>query len=323
MVATRSRWYQIDLLILAFLSLAIVGGVLWVSEVGPMLRTLVALPFVILFPGYALMAILFPRAGSPPTPVDQEDGRFTEKRGIDFLERVALGIGSTVILLPFIALLLTVSDFGMTYARVLGSLALLSFVGAIFGILRRLLTHPEQRYRLPRIVPEQGVMSGDGILGLAVNITLCVSIIIAVATMGFALAMPQTGATHTDLYLLSDGDDGAVASDFPEETVAGESIEYGIGIQNAEGERMEYSIVIQIESVNATGEVTESEQLAEEIVTLENGETWEEAIAISPTLTGDDLRVSVYLYNDRVPWQPQHDTADLSLYSWLSVDESE
>lgn len=323
MDSRRGRWLQGDQIILLTFSLAIFGGVLLQIDPGIVGRTIVAVPLVLVLPGYALTTALFPKRGKKPETVTETGDRISESRNLDFLERCALAVGSTIILLPFLGLVLLLGNIGISYVSVLGSLAGITAVSAIIGLGRRIRLQPAQRYILPRVVPENGISGGDGILGLAVTGTLCLSIIIAVGAMGFALAYPQTGETYSDLYLVTDGDDGVVAGEYPEEVTVGESVTYGIGLHNNEGEHVNYSVVVELESINETGEVTDRERLAERTIPLDSGEMVEESITVSPELVGEDQRVSVYLYLERVPWQPDHENAPYSLYTWLSVDASE
>ena len=323
MDARRGRWLQLDGFLLFSLSVIVLGGLLGEMEMGTRVSAIVALPFVLVFPGYALVMLFFPRQGSPPKPIGETGEKVIERRGIDTIERLALGIGVSVTIIPFVAFVLATTPLGISAATALGSLATITLVGTILGLGRRLVIPADDRYVLPQLVSKQNLGSTEGILGVAVTITLACSIIIAVVAMGFVLANPQTGAEFTDVYLLGEEEDEPVASSYPEEIVAGESVTYGIGIQNAEGEQTNYSVLVHLEEIDSNGDIVDSETLFEQSVQLENGERAEEMVEVIPTLTGEDLRVSVYVFTDRVPWQPDHDNAPYSLHTWLTVTAGE
>lgn len=84
------------------------------------LRIVLGLPFVFFFPGYALMAALFPG-----------------KKGINTIERIALSFGISIAIVPLIGLILNYTRWGIRLEPVLYSVASFIFIASIVAWLRR------------------------------------------------------------------------------------------------------------------------------------------------------------------------------------------
>lgn len=91
-------------------------------------RIILGLPFVLFFPGYTLMAALFPR-----------------KEGIGSIERVALSIAMSIAIVPLIGLLLNYTPVGITLYSILYSIAfLICLLSLIAGFRRSKLPEGER-----------------------------------------------------------------------------------------------------------------------------------------------------------------------------------
>ena len=85
------------------------------------LRSLLAVPFVLFVPGYAIVAVLFPEAGATAGAVGEgPDGsaRSTDP-GLTYVERAALSFGVSIAVVPLVGLVLNVTPFGIQLAPVL------------------------------------------------------------------------------------------------------------------------------------------------------------------------------------------------------------
>jgi uncharacterized membrane protein len=236
----------VDLLIILVASLLLIPLVIFTSGLA---RIVLGILFVLLFPGYTLIAVLFPR-----------------KTDLDSLTRLALSLGISLALVVIILLILNFTPWGIRLYPILISLFL--FTGSMAGIawFRRRRLHPEERFapayrinmsKLSRYWANQSKM--DKILtGL-----LVLAVIGVIGTVGFVVARPNVSEKFTEFYIL--GPQGK-AQDYPSELVLGEEGVVIVGIVTNEREAMTYSLGITIngEKVNEIS-----------VIRLEQGEKWD------------------------------------------------
>jgi uncharacterized membrane protein len=328
------------------------------------LRFLLGLPFVLFVPGYAFIAALFPEAGTAPT-----DGRDTERdesadegtsaesaptekaaiagtgslvdRGIDGIERVALSFGLSIATVPLLGLVLNFTPWGIRLVPIM--IATSGFtVGATWVAARRRWTlPPEERFRVPYrawIGAARGeLLSPQSRTGAALNVLLVVSILLAVSSVAYAVAVPKQGESFTEFYLLTEDEDGElVAADYPTEFVAGEGRDIAIGIGNQEHETVTYTVAVQLQRVEleppdgrtnasaATANVTtvrvrETETLGQFEARLAHNETMTRQYTVRPTLVGENMRLAFLLYRGSPPPDPSVDNAYRETHLWVNV----
>ena len=83
------------------------------------LRIIVGLPFLLFFPGYAMLMALFPN-----------------RESIGGVERVALSFGMSIAIVPLIGLILNYTPWGIRLEPVLFSVAFFTLAMSIVGRLR-------------------------------------------------------------------------------------------------------------------------------------------------------------------------------------------
>ena len=91
-----------DLIVINLLVLVLV--IIILLSPSNVLRIILGIPFVLFFPGYILMAALFPR-----------------KESMDNVQRVALSFGMSIAVVPLIGLVLNFTPWGITLETTLGS----------------------------------------------------------------------------------------------------------------------------------------------------------------------------------------------------------
>ncbi|WP_227132775.1 DUF1616 domain-containing protein [Halorubellus salinus] len=137
----------------------------------------------------------------------------------------------------------------------------------------------------------------------------------------FAVASSPT-PPETDLFVVTQDADGSyVASDYPETMTRNESERVFVGITN-EHRQSTVTVVVLLERVqNETNgfEVVESEERKRMTVALRPGETRYLPYDISPSMTGDRLRVRFLLYEDSPSAQPTVERAHRDVYLWVNV----
>lgn len=269
---------------------------------------------LLLVPGYALTILLFPRSSDSP----RNEHRMWPSRTVDGLERLALSIGLSVALLPIMGVLIAASPWGITQRTVLlgmGGAILLISVGGFFNRMR---LDPPFRYQ-----PTFGTLFAGDRASVAVSVTLLFTALIAVGILGYAIAAPQAGEQTSDIYVLSPGDDddSFVAAGYPETVEQHESVPVEVGVENHEHETVDYTVVVVLEELDEDGSVADSRELALEEVTLDHGDTRTIGLDLTPTMAGEDLRVSFLLYQGDPHIFLDQRTAYQHVHIWLDVVE--
>ena len=354
--------------------LAAVAGVVLVTNLvvfAPLisetpLRVLLGLAFVLVCPGYALVAALFPEAGgtsgsegetdphnradtagttseaaSTTTTGEAEPGaggvatanRGTGRResGIDGIERAALSIGLSVAVVPLVGLVLNFTPLGIRLVPIVLVLSVLTLGITAFAARRRWELPPDERFSVP--YREWAANARSELLrpatraDAALNVLLVVSLLLATTSMGYALFVPSEGEAFTEFYLLTENDSGGlVAADYPRNFTQGEGKPLVVGIDNNEGEPIEYTVVVSLQRVervgNNTTRVIEERELRRFRAQVAPNETWRRSHTLRPTMSGDRLRVAYLLYRGSVPDDPDVANAYRELHLWINASDT-
>lgn len=300
------------------------------------LRVVLGLPFVLFLPGYAFVAALFPEAGESPVAADETDvddgpaAADAERAGIDGIERVALSFGLSIAIVPLIGLALNFTPWGIRLSPILASVSLFTLGATAVAARRRRELPAADRFQVPYrewlAAGRSELLEPETRTDAALNVLLALSVVLAVASVGYAVAVPKQGEAFTEFYLLTEDDGELVAHDYPTEYVAGEAKPVVVGIGNQEHEAVTYRVVPQVQRVevhNNSTTVLERESLDRLSVTLEHNETWHRTYDVSPTMTGERLRLVFLLYRDGVPDQPTVESAYRETHLWINVSETE
>ncbi|NHN46440.1 DUF1616 domain-containing protein [Halostella sp. JP-L12] len=300
------------------------------------LRVVVGLPFVLFIPGYAFIAALFPEAGEPPVDEDDTDadGRIERMadRGIDGIERVALSFGLSIAIVPLIGLVLNFTPWGIRLVPVLLSVTGFTLAATAVAAQRRLALPEDERFRVPYrawlAAGRSELFSPDTRADAVLNVVLVLSLILAVGSVGYAVAVPQQGESFSEFYLLTENETGELVADgYPSNVTSGESEELVVGVGNHEHEPTTYEVVVQLQRVETTNnstQVLEREDLTRfSTGEIDHNETWHHKHNVSPTMTGEGLRLTYMLYRDEAPDEPTVETAYRELHLWVNVSESD
>ena len=245
---------------------------------------ILGLPFLLFFPGYTLMAVLF-----------------TKKEGMDGIERVALSFGMSIAVVPLIGLILNYTPWGIRPESVLCCVALFILITSVIAWLRRRRLPEQERFCIEFQMRIPGW--GGGIQERMLFIILITAILGAMGTLGYLIATPKVGERFTEFYILSLS---GRTIDQPKELVVGEEEKLIVGIVNREHEAVTYRIEVVIDGVK-NSEVRQ--------VTLKPNEKWEEIVGFTPNKKGDNQKVEFLLYKQN------HNEVYQSLYLWVDVIE--
>lgn len=304
------------------------------------LRVVFGLPFVLFIPGYAFIAALFPEAGTFETSEDDESDEEIENReGIDGIERVALSFGLSIAVVPLIGLVLNFTPWGIRLVPIMISVSLFTLVATGVAARRRRELDPEERFEVPWrewvTAGRQELFEPDSRTDAALNVLLALSVVLAVASVGYAVAVPQQGESFSEFYLLTENEDGElVADDYPAEFTQGESQSLVVGIGNQEHRAMNYTVVVELQEVrieneSVGGNATESgnvsvvveqeDELRRFRTQVAHNETWHLQHNVTPTMTGENLRLTYLLYRGEAPADPTTENAYRELHLWVNV----
>ena len=283
------------------------------------LRAVLSIPFLLFVPGYAFVAALFPEASE----TEREMGTL-QNRSLTGLERFVLSLGSSVALVPLLGFVLNFTPWGIRLPPMLVAISVFTVVCVAVGARRRLALTPDRRFDVSLSAWYRSLTDGflvsetrtDRIL----NVALAVVLLFAMTSVGYALVDQQNGEQYTELYLLTRSSDGELVADgYPNDLVASESQPLTVGVRNHEHERTSYTVVTElqrIDSADGSTTVVEEERLDSYSVTLAANETARQERVLTPTLTGDRLRMVFLLYRGDSPTDPRVDNA----YRWVHLN---
>jgi uncharacterized membrane protein len=294
------------------------------------LRVIFGVPLVLFLPGYVFIAALFPGTGAAS---DQAGATQWLDNGISGIERLVLSIGLSVVIVPLLGLLIHFSPWGLVLEPVIISIVMFIFAWTAIAAARRFQRPPDERFSVPvRDWIRAARPDGDQTMGTRLlNVVLVVSVLVAVGSVGYAVAVPEQGDDFTEFYAVTENETGElVTANFSSTVPVGESEPVTLAVDNHEHEPTAYSVVVQLQRVT-TGDVNSDQpvtvQEREPLDRLQTGELaaderWTETYQFTPTTAGDQLRLVFLLYPDDPPANPTLDNAYRSMYVWVTVEES-
>lgn len=231
------------------------------------LRIILGLPFVLLFPGYTLMAALFPR-----------------RERLDNIERVALSVGMSIAVVTLIGLILNFTPWGIKLDSLLWFIASFTFIMAVIAWLKRKKVPVEERFSIAFTLALAGRETGTQTKVLSVILVLTVLSVLGIT--GYVIATPKLSQKFTEFYIL--GSEGKTI-DYPQELKLGERGIVTIGIVNHEYKKVSYRVEVRING-------TKNNEL--EPVVLKNDEEWMQEVSFAPEIAGEKQEVEFLLYKN-------------------------
>ena len=254
------------------------------------LRILFGVAMVLFIPGYALIAALFPARGD-----------------LDGIERVALSFGLSIAVVPLIGLALNYTPWGIRLDPILASLTLFTIAMTGIAWYRRLLLPADDRFAVP--AREMVASARNELfdpeatpLDRALSALLVVSIVVALATTAYVIAVPKEGEHFTEFYILGPG---GKAADYPTDFPAGRSQTLIIGVGNHEYRNITYTVEALLlnqtfDSRTNTSTIHAAEPLDRFTLAVPHNETREVVWNFSVP-SPDYNRVEFLLFNETVP----------------------
>jgi uncharacterized membrane protein len=255
-----------------------------------LLRILFGVAMVLFIPGYALIAALFPGRGD-----------------LDGIERVALSFGLSIAVVPLIGLALNYTPWGIRLDPILASLTVFTLAMTLIAWYRRLLLPAGDRFTVPARAMLGAAWAelydpGAPRLDRALSVVLVLSIVVAIATTAYVIAVPKEGEHFTEFYILGPG---GKAADYPADFAAGSTQSLIIGVGNHEYREVPYTVEAfalnqTFDPATNTSTVHAAERLDRFTLTVPHNETselpWEFSVP-----SADYNRIEFLLFNETVP----------------------
>jgi len=274
---------QLDLLLVVASSLALIAIILALPS-AKAVRIILGLPFILFFPGYTLIAALFPG-----------------KDDLDATWRIALSLGLSIAVVPLIGLALNYSPWGIQLNAILALVTLFIVLTATAAVYKRRLLPTDEAFSIPT-----DLLLGQWSRARMVHGFPALALVLSLAGLGVAAYFLATSSggqeTFTEFYVLGPG---GKAEAYPTLVRTGENAAVILGVVNREGQDTTYHVEVRID-----GENTDS---IDDLV-LADGDRREQRVVLIPTHAGERQKVEFLLYKDRGS-EPYR-----SLHLWLDVE---
>jgi uncharacterized membrane protein len=216
---------------------------------------------------------------------------------------------------------------GLGPASAVLALAAVSLGATVVAVRRRRALAPGERFAVPlrpRAAAARAALTDPETRGdAALNVLLAVAVVVSLGGVAYATAVPGNQERFTELYLLAEDADGdLVAAGYPTQFTAGEPRSQYVGITNREGEPVSYTLLVQLQRVTVTNDsvrVREREPIRQFSPRVAAGESWRRNHTVTPTMTGERLRLTYLLYRGPPPAEPTVGNAHQFAYTWVDV----
>jgi len=251
-------------------------------------RIILGLPLMLFFPGYTLVAALFPRKGD-----------------LGGVERIALSFGLSIVIAALIGFILNYTPWGVRLYPILISLTV--FILAMSGVAwhRRKRLVEEDRFQASFNVGFP-LWRGQGGIDKALSIVLTLAIVGAIGTLAYVIATPRIGERFSEFYIL--GPQGE-AGEYPLNLALGEKGEIVLGIVNREQEEMDYRVKVIIDggvegvktwTKGENGELTPIAGNTINVEGLAHEEKWERRLVFEPLQRGEGQKMEFLLFSPKL-----------------------
>jgi len=280
-----------DLYICVSYTLVLGALLLTLGVVGP-----VALPLILLAPGYVLVAAIFPGEGE-----------------MDWLERLALSAGLSIVALPLLGILMDFTPWGIRAVSVVGTTMAFTLTIGFTAYWRRIQLPVAKRlsaalhFDLPTVVDHK-------VLDSSLSILLCTSIVLAGAAIAYTLVTPRPTEHFTEFYVLGPGRN---ASGYPTKLNLSEPAMVFLVVVNHETAKVNYTLRVDLVGVrviyNPVLQVNETLEYNRTTwswfnASTENGQNWTQPYTFRINSTSE-WKVQFLLFKDgdfSSPYQELH-----------------
>lgn len=245
-------------------------------------RVAFGLPFVLFFPGYALIAALYPR-----------------RADLDGIERLALSLGLSLAVVPLIGLILNYLPWGIRLIPIVVSLSLFILACSLWAGVKRAGLPVAERFPAD-IRPALTAVRHFPWIPIIVAVAAGGALLFAGFRFGI-LGGSRVGEAFTEFYVL--GPSGR-AEGYPKALLPGEAAAVILGVINQEGQEVDYRIDVR-------GEGRVLRQIGP--IRLADKAKWEEKVTFAFRQPAQRAKVEFLLFRSGIP-EPYR-----SLHLWVRV----
>jgi uncharacterized membrane protein len=240
-------------------------------------RIVLGLPFVLFFPGYILIAALYPR-----------------RSDLDGVERVALSLGLSLAVVPLIGLVLNYTPWGIRLTPILVSLALFIAMCSAAAVRQRMRHSAAERFAGDIRPLLQAAKSLPW-----VSLALALGVIGVLLFAGFrfgVLGRSRVGETFSEFYVLGPG---GKAEGYPRRLMVGEPSSVIVGVINHEGHMTRYRLEVQAGA---------DRLVSQGPFALADGEKREDRVAIVLRRPAKQVKIELVLFMEgaKAPYRTLH-----------------
>lgn len=247
-------------------------------------RIVLAVPFVIFAPGYALVAGMFPQKGE-----------------LSLAQRLGLSIGLSYAIAFALGFIFNYTIVGVTLPSTLIEITLFTLGACVLAYYRRMSLEPAQRF-VPHLSLDFVKWHHQTWKDKLTTGMFVFSLFALLVALSFGLFYPKKGTQFTEFYVLGTN---FKAEGYPKNIVANEPLTVVIGVVNFEHEEIEYQVMRKDEA--------KTEEIAQ--VRLKHGERWLRQHIFRLTEPQNEHQVTFLLYKG------EEKTPDRSLHLWVNVHE--
>jgi uncharacterized membrane protein len=304
------------LLIVDILTILLVVAILFIPS--NWARIVLGLPFLLFFPGYALMSALFIRNSAA-----------------DNIGKIALSCGTSIAIVGLIGFGLNFTGGGVSLEPAL--LAIGSFIVAVstIALIRRAVVLGKSSLAMEWTLKISPWESSK--LSKTVSVFLIVAVLGSIGFLGYNVSSAKTVEKYTEFYVL--GENGK-AENYPTEflinqgQIIGVSYDGGktilnnsqgvvtLGIVNQEQERVAYAIDVTLggQPIQINYEGNNSNRIGP--IELAPGQKWEQEVGFAPQHSGDNQKLEFLLFKGSGPSPGSSASPADSLHLWINVKQS-
>ncbi len=229
------------------------------------LRVILGVPFVLFFPGFALICALIPKRTDMSTTV-----------------RIILSFIASILVDAAIGLVLNYISFGITFNSVIISTAIFIVVISLIGMAVQLAIHKDERASLEFNFNFSSPVSGP--LNISLIVVMILVVLGAIGAVAYYSIVPKSEKAYSQFYIVNQG--GQLYS--PADAVAGDNISLTLGIKNDEGAPVNYRIQELINNVDFADINS---------ISLPDGQQWEKSITL-PTEPNNRTEIEFLLFKN-------------------------
>ncbi len=254
-----------ELLLLNLLVIVLILAIIFFPS--NILRIILGLPFIFFFPGYALVAALFPRRG-----------------GLGSVRRVAFGFGLSIAVVTVIGLIINSTTWGISLESILWTIGSFTIIMTVVAWLRRKRLPEGERFGIEFTMVLFNW--GKGIQSRVLSIILVLAVLGVLGVVSYAIAKPKVGQKFTEFYILGSEDRDA---DYPETLNTGQEGNVTIGIVNHEYQDVSYRVEVLLNGIK-------DDEVGP--VRLEQDEKYEETVTFTLYQAGNNQKIEFLLYKN-------------------------